>query len=50
LWHAIPWLDPITHEEYPEIRNSMLKIKQFEMKRKEHDQKKAEAETKWKHK
>jgi hypothetical protein len=35
---------------YPEVRGSMLTMKKFQNKRIEHDQKKAEAEAKWKHK
>ena len=49
-WNAIPWIDHITGEVYVEVRESMLQMKRFHNKRREHDQKKAEMEAKWKHK
>jgi hypothetical protein len=47
LWNDVPWIDPITREEYPEVRRSMLRMKGFQQKRIDHDRKKEEAEAKW---
>lgn len=47
-WNAIPWIDPISKDIYPEIRGSMLQMKRLQNRRIERDRAKAEAEAKWK--
>jgi hypothetical protein len=45
-WHHIPWLDPITKEEYPEVKFSMFKLLEYRNKRIRKDEKEAEAKHK----
>ena len=47
-WHICPWIDPITKEEYPEVRFSMFKMAEYRNRRIRRDHKKAEAEARLK--
>ena len=43
-WNICPWIDPITHEEYPEVKYSMFKLLEYTNKRRHKDQNEAEAQ------
>lgn len=47
-WHVVPWIDPITKEEYPEVKWSMFRIREFSIKRQHKDQREAEQKSRLK--
>ena len=45
-WQVVPWIDPITKEEYPEVKYSMFKLLGWKHERQRKEQRKAEMKAK----
>lgn len=46
-WHVIPWVDPISKKEYPEVKFSMFKLLEYKNRRILKDTRKAKVDQKF---